>query len=96
MFDRITRILRERVASGRFVVTVHAEEEMTDDDLMVSDVEQVIACGSVRECQRDRATRERKYRVSGTATDGRSVSAVVKLGPTGKVVIITIYAEKDN
>ena len=35
MFDRITRILRERVASGRSVVTVHAEEEMTDDDLMV-------------------------------------------------------------
>jgi hypothetical protein len=96
VFDRITRILRERVASGRFVVTVHAEEEMTDDDLMVSDVEQVIACGSIRECQRDRATRERKYRVRGTATDGRCVNAVVKLGPTGKVVIITIYAEKDN
>jgi YgiT-type zinc finger domain-containing protein len=37
VFDRITRIIRERVASVRFVVTVHAEEEMTDDDLTVCD-----------------------------------------------------------
>lgn len=84
------------MASGRFVVTIHAEEEMTDDDLMVSDVEHVIACGAIQECQRDRATGERKYRIRGNATDGRSASAVVKLGPTGKVVVITLYAEKDT
>ena len=63
---------------------------------MVSDVEQVVACGTIQECQRDRTTGERKYRIRGSATDGRSVNAVVKLGPTGKVVIITLYAEKDT
>jgi len=96
MLDRVLRLFRQRVDAGDFVVTVHAEEEMTDDDLMVSDLEQVVACGAIQECQRDRATGERKYRVRGNATDGRPVQAIVKLGPTGKVVFITLYVEEET
>jgi hypothetical protein len=95
VFDRVMRLLREKVGAGDFVVTVHAEEEMTDDGLMVSDVEQVVACGAIQECQRDRATGERKYRVRGNAADGRPVQAVIKLGPTGTVVFITLYVEQE-
>jgi len=96
VYDHVMRLFRQKVGAGDFVVTVHAEEEMTDDNLMVSDVEQVIAGGAVQECQRDRAAGERKYRVRGSATDGRPVQAVIKLGPTGKVIIITLYTEEET
>jgi hypothetical protein len=35
---------------------------------------------------------ESKYRIRGRTLDGEEVEILVKLSPTGKVVIITVYA----
>jgi hypothetical protein len=39
MFERILKQLRERIRTGRFVVTLHAIEELEDEGLSVLDVE---------------------------------------------------------
>jgi len=65
---------------------------MVDDDLSTDDLERAILTGRVQERQRDRATMEWKYRLQGPATDGRPIDLVAKLSPTGKLVVITVYA----
>ena len=47
--------------------------------------------GEIVERQRDSLTREWKYVVNGTGTDGGTVGVVGKLSITGCLVIITVY-----
>jgi hypothetical protein len=91
MFERILRSMRERIRTRRYVMTVHAEEEMNDDGLTVYDIERSILTGDILERQRDGITAECKYRVRGKTVDGREVEVITKLSPTGKLVIITAY-----
>jgi hypothetical protein len=91
LFDEILRRMREKITSQQYVMTLHAEEEMNDDNLTIYDVEQGILTGEILERQKDRVTAESKYRIRGTTVDGGEVEIIAKLSPTGKVVIITIY-----
>lgn len=94
MFDRVRRRIREAIRIRRYVMTLHAEEEMADEGLGILDVENVLLTGRVVERQRDRGTRESKYLVRGAplAGDG-DVVVVVKFGPTSTLVILTVYVE---
>ena len=49
---RILQRMRQKVRSLDYVATAHAEEEMSDDDLTVLDVENAILSGRIRERQR--------------------------------------------
>ena len=91
MFDKILREIRERIQTQQYVMTIHAEEEMADDELSILDIESGILTGEILERQPDRLTAESKYRIRGTTIDGEEVEVIVKLSPTGKVVIITVY-----
>jgi Domain of unknown function (DUF4258) len=90
MFDEILRRMREKITSLQYVMTLHAEEEMNDDNLTICDLEQSILTGEILERQKDRVTAESKFRIRGTA-DGVEVEVIVKLSLTGKLVIITVY-----
>ncbi len=46
--------------SCQYVMTIHAEEEMSDDDLSIYDIEQAILTGEILERQKDRTTAESK------------------------------------
>ena len=92
MFGQVLWEIRSKVRSGDYVVTIHADEEMDDDQLAIGDVKGCILSGEVVERQRDRVTGESKYRVRGLSLDGLMMETIVKLGATGKVVIITVYA----
>lgn len=83
--------MRDRIRGRDYVMTLHAEEEMDDDGLTIYDVERVILTGKVLERQKDRVTAEWKYRICGKAIAGTEVETVVKIGATGKLVIITVY-----
>ena len=93
MFERVLRGFREKVRTGQYVMTVHAEEELDAEGLAVFDIESAILNGRIFERQRDRKTREAKYLVRGKGLDDEPVVAVVKLGPTGKMVIVTVYRD---
>lgn len=73
-------------------MTVHAEEEMTEDDFTIYDIERGILTGHILERQRDSTSDESKYRVRGKTITGNPIELLVKLSPTGKLVIITVYA----
>lgn len=83
--------LRGLVRSLDYVVSIHAAEELDDDNLTIFDLESIILTGKIIERQSDRKTREVKCVVSGATLAGAPAEAVVKLGPTGKLVVITVY-----
>ena len=94
MFPRILKRLRELVRIKQYVMTLHAEEEMDEDGLSIFDVENCLLSGEILERQKDQATAEWKYLVrGGTLDESKQIVVVAKLGPTGKLVIITIYEE---
>lgn len=75
-------------------MTVHAEEEMDADGLSIYDVESAFLTGKIVERQSDPGWGEQKYVVRGRPLEGSdSVVVVAKLGPTGKVVILTVYVQ---
>ena len=96
MYPRILERLRNRIREHRYVVTLHALDEMDEDALSVFDVERAILTGEVIERQRDRAAREWKYLVRGNAVDGRQIVVVSKLGYIDRLVIITAWIDDEQ
>jgi hypothetical protein len=86
----ITRI-RDLVRTLKYVVSLHAAEELEDENLTIADLENIILTGRIVERQKDRETRESKVVIRGHALDGREAEAVGKIGPTGTLYIITVY-----
>jgi hypothetical protein len=91
MFGRILKQTCEKVRKREYVMTYHAREEMNNDDLSIYDVEHGILTGEILERQKDAKTAEWKYRLRGETFKGDRVEVIVKLSPTGKLVIITVY-----
>lgn len=91
MFSAILIEMRSRVRAGRMTLTVHAREEMYNDQLLTDDLEWGILAGTIVERQWDEAWHEWKYVVAGNALDGRSIEIVAKLGHRADTLIITVY-----
>lgn len=91
MFQRILKQIREKVRQRQYVMTLHAEEEMSDDNLSIFDVERSLLTGEIVERQKDVVTGEWKYLVKGDTLAGDEMMTVAKISPTGKLVIITVY-----
>jgi hypothetical protein len=93
VFDNILRRMREKIRTRQYVMTLHAEEEMNDDDLSIFDVESGILTGQIIERQKDTTTTEWKYLIRGQTLDGDYIAVIGKLSPTRKLVIVTVYRE---
>jgi len=91
MYDRILKGMREKIRTRQYVMTLHAEEEMDDDNFSIFDVERGILTGKIIERQKDRITAEWKYLIKGETVAGDPVVVVARLSITGKLVIITVY-----
>ena len=91
MYETILQQIQASIRAGRYVMTVHAEEEMNDDGLSIFDVEAAILSGSVTERQRDHRTGEWKYLICGRSTTQVVVEVAAKLRPHDLVVILTVY-----
>lgn len=83
--------MRDKVRTRQYVMTLHAEEEMSDDDLTIFDVERAILTGEIVERQKDRVTGEWKYLIQGQTVTDEEIVVVAKISITGKLVIITVY-----
>ncbi|MBI4745938.1 MAG: DUF4258 domain-containing protein [Deltaproteobacteria bacterium] len=92
MFDGILKEMRDKVRERKYVMSIHGEEEMNNDCLSIYDVERGILTGKIVERQKDKVSAEWKYRITGQTVDGKEVEVIAKLSPTGKLVIITVYA----
>ena len=78
------------VRASEYVLTLHGHEEMEADGLAVY-VEHVILSGRIVERQRDERTNEWKYLVGGETLEGDAAVVAGKIGPTRKVVVLTVY-----
>ena len=93
MFEHVLRQMRDLIRTSQYVMTLHAVEEMDDDELSVFDIERGILTGQIIERQKDQRTGEWKYLVEGQTIDGDTVVTIAKLSITGKLVIITTYLQ---
>ena len=79
------------ILSRDYDLTIHAVEEMAEDDLDLLDIEHAVLNGQVvRRHKRD--PRGTKYTVQGLALDGeRTVGIVGRFHAINRFLIITIY-----
>jgi len=49
MFDRILKEMRDKIRRREYIMAIHAEEEMNDDNLSIFDVEGCILTGKILE-----------------------------------------------
>ncbi len=75
-------------------MTVHAMEEMAEDNLDVIDIEHAILTGFVAKIEKD-DPRGFKYVIEGDAADGVTVVGVVgRFTDRGRYLVITVYEIK--
>ena len=94
MFDHVLQRIREKVRALDYVMTLHAEEEMEDDDISILDVEHGILTGEIIERQQDQETGEWKYLIAGHTLADDPIIVVAKLAFTGTLVIMTVYRDE--
>ena len=83
--------VRDLVRSLNYVVSLHAAEELEDDNLTILDLENILLTGRIVEQQKDRKTRETKTVIRGRILDGREGEAVVKVNLSGVLYVVTVY-----
>lgn len=81
------RRIQDLVREGLYYLTEHADNEAMADEFDIYDVEHAILTGRIRK----RWPREAKCEIVGAALDGRSLAAVVRVTPGGKVRVITVF-----
>ena len=91
VWESVLHQIQEKVRQGKFILTIHAEEEMDNDGLGLDEVIQAILSGEIQGRQKDRITPGWKYRIQGESLTGDDIEVVAKIGATGKAVIITVY-----
>ena len=91
MFRRVLERMRELVRTNRYVLTLHAAEEMEADGFTVYDVERCVLSGEHVRRQRDRLSGDWKYLMEGRTISGERAMVVGRIGPTGKLIVITVY-----
>jgi hypothetical protein len=94
MYYKILKRMQDAILNRQYIMTLHAAEEMNDDDLTIFDIERVILNGTIIECQKDQITGERKYLIEGECFSEEFVIVVAKMSISGKLVIITVYKYK--
>ena len=87
--------IRDNIRVGEYDMTLHAIEEMAEDDLDILDFEQSILYGQISRIEKD-DPRGTRYVVEGPAIDEQ-----ISVGSVGRFIddrylIITVYAIGDS
>ena len=94
LFAKVLSQFKECIRENRYIVTLHGEEEIDEDELSIFDVERAVLTGVIIERQKDSEKGEWKYIIRGQAIDTSMIAIVTKLSPTNKMVIITVYRDE--
>ncbi|MFT5130843.1 MAG: hypothetical protein ACI8W8_004475 [Rhodothermales bacterium] len=90
-YQRILTRMRDAISDNQYLITLHAQEEMVDDNLFLDDLKRGILRGAIVERQIDQELGESKYVVYGPSLAGNEIGIVGKFGVSGKLVLITVY-----
>jgi len=90
MHEKILHEMRARVRLGRIAISVHALDEMRNDNLIPDDLSNCILTGRIIERQFDEAYADYKYVIEGESLDpSEFIHVAAKLGRRNTVVITT-------
>jgi len=93
---RIIEKIRDAIRSGNYDMTIHSYEEMVEDNLKTTDIEDAVLSGKIKERQKD-DPRGAKYVIQGTPGDKSTLVGVVgRFKETGIFLIITVYEIKSE
>ena len=81
----------KRIIDREYFLSSHAEEEMLDDDLERSDVENAILKGFVDK-KMTHDSRGTRYRIEGPALDQRRIHVICRFREDINLIVITVYA----
>jgi hypothetical protein len=91
MYPRILAKIRALIRQGKYALSIHAENELAEDQFTEVDLETAILNGDIKRRETDAIGRP-KYVIVGRAQDRRGLASVVQLFETRQlVVIITVY-----
>ena len=95
MPQRAIERIKEKIRLGEYDMTVHAMEEMAEDNLDILDVDHAILTGRIVRREKGDA-RGTKYIVEGLAENQLTPVAVVgRFTRTRRYLIITVYEKSD-
>ncbi len=87
----ILQKIRQKIVDRDYYISLHAEEEMLDDDLERKDMENAILKGRI-EKKMTRDIRGTRYRMEGPAIDCRPIHVLCRFREDASLIIITVYA----
>jgi len=87
--------LRDAIREERYMISVHANEEMSNDELMAIDVENAILTGKIAK-RFTKDPRGARYEVVGKACDGRPIAVVCRTLGAEWLRIITVFALEND
>lgn len=83
--------IRQKIREEAYKITAHANEEMSKDNLIAIDIENAILTGQIKK-KFTKDPRGVRYEVIGKSLDGRDIGIICRILPSGKLLIITVYA----
>ena len=86
--------IKQHVKDKKYLVSIHAEEELVKDGLTTKDVEEAILSGEVIE-ERPKDPRGESRLVVGESSTGKCIHVVVGLR-VGMPVIVTTYLPEEE
>lgn len=85
--------IRDFVRAQKYMISSHANEEMSEDNLESSDVEHAVMTGKIAK-KFTRDPRGTRFEIVGRTVDGRHAVVVCRILPIGWLRIITAYTIK--
>lgn len=83
--------MRQAIREQRYRISSHANEEMSEDNLVMDDIENIILTGQVAQ-KFTHDPRGIRYEIAGKAIDGRRACVVCRFLSSNVLLIITVYA----
>ncbi len=87
--------LRGLIRDQEYQISIHANEEMSNDELIAVDIESAILTGKVTK-RFTKEARGTRYEVTGQACDGRSVAVICRILGNGWLRIVTVFVRENN
>lgn len=89
--DKLRRLIRDQ----EYDISIHANEEMSNDALMAVDIENAILTGKITK-RFTKEARGTRYQVTGQACDGRLVAVICRILNSGWLRIVTVFALEND
>jgi hypothetical protein len=83
--------IRNKIINRDYYFSSHAEEEMLDDKLNRTDIENAILKGRIEQ-KLTKDVRGTRYCIEGPAKDGQLIHVICRFKEDANLIVITVYA----